>query len=140
MKGSGKGGKAGRLTRALVEGASRVSEEDVQDVAGKAGEVERKLDGLPKPLFERIGDRIRLFLCAVEDYSSGRYRDLPWTTIALAVFAIIYFINPADIFPDMIPLGGYIDDAGVIAAAFSMLMRDLDKYDKWKKRQEESEG
>ena len=131
-------GKGRRFTRALIEGAGRVDEEDARRVAERREDVERKLDGVPGPLFERIGDRIRLFLSAVQDYASGNYRDIPWTTIALAVFAIIYFVNPADIFPDVIPLSGYIDDAGVVAAAFGFLMRDLDRYARWKRQRDEA--
>lgn len=126
-------GKGRRFTEALIEGAGRIREEDAHRAAGQGKEVEEKLESMPENLFERFGRRIRLFLSAVQDYSSGEYRDLPWTTIAMAVFAILYFINPADIFPDVIPISGFLDDAGVVAAAFGFLMRDLDKYERWKK-------
>ena len=127
------GGKGRRFTKALIEGAGRVGEEDVHRAADQGQVVEEKLARVPGSLFERFGERIRLFLSAVQDYASGEYRDLPWTTIAMAVFAILYFVNPADIFPDFIPLSGYLDDAGVVAAAFGLLMRDLDRYERWKK-------
>ncbi len=126
-------GKGRRFTKALIEGAGRVGEPDVRRAVDQEDVVEEKLGRLPGTLFERMGRRVRLFLSAVQDYSSGEYRDLPWTTIAMAVFAILYFVNPADIFPDVIPLSGYLDDAGVVAAAFGLLMRDLDKYERWKK-------
>ncbi len=125
--------KGRRFTKALIEGAGRVGEEDVRRVADQEDAVEEKLGRLPETLFEKSGRRIRLFLSAVQDYASGEYRDLPWTTIAMAVFAILYFVNPADIFPDVIPLSGYLDDAGVVAAAFGLLLRDLDKYERWKR-------
>jgi uncharacterized membrane protein YkvA (DUF1232 family) len=130
-------GKAGRLTRALIEGAGRVTEEDARKVAAGREEVERKLDGVPGSLLDRIGDRLRLFISAVDDFASGRYRQISWSTIAIAVFAIVYFVNPADIFPDVIPLTGYLDDAGVVAAAFSFLVRDLDRYARWKRQRDE---
>jgi uncharacterized membrane protein YkvA (DUF1232 family) len=131
------GRKTGRFTKALYEGASRVGEEDVRDVAGEGRVVEEKLGSMPVPLVERIGDRIRLFLSAAQDYASGEYRQMSWTTIAMVVFAIIYFINPADIFPDVIPISGYIDDAGLIAAALGLLGRDLDRYAQWKRAREQ---
>jgi uncharacterized membrane protein YkvA (DUF1232 family) len=133
-------GKGRRFTKALIEGAGRVGEEDVRRAADQGGAVEEKLGHLPENLFERFGRRIRLFLSAVQDYASGNYRDLPWTTIAMAVFAILYFLNPADIFPDVIPLSGYLDDAGVVAAAFGLLMRDLDRYERWKRSRAGEEG
>ena len=133
------GGKRTRFTKALIEGAGRIREEDVRRAAEQGDAVDEKLEHLPETLFERFGRRIRLFLSAVQDYASGEYRDLPWTTIAMAVFAVLYFINPADIFPDVIPLSGYLDDAGVVAAAFGFLVRDLDKYERWKRSRPQKE-
>ena len=130
-------GRGDPWKRVVIEGAGRVVDEDLEEAAGRGREVEERLGKVPRPIFERIGDRARLFASAVSDYASGRYREMPWLTVALAVFAILYFLNPADIFPDVIPLAGYLDDTGVFAAAFAMLMRDLDRYEKWKKGREE---
>lgn len=45
-----------------------------------------------------------------------------------AVLALLYFISPVDLIPDTIPLAGFLDDAGVIAAAISMIGPLLTPY------------
>jgi len=55
-----------------------------------------------------------------------------------AVAALLYFISPADVIPDAIPLAGFMDDAGVIAAVMSLLGSQLkpykDRASEWLKR------
>jgi uncharacterized membrane protein YkvA (DUF1232 family) len=46
----------------------------------------------------------------------------------IAVFALLYFITPLDLFPDYIPVAGWLDDAGVIAAALKLYADDIEPY------------
>lgn len=47
---------------------------------------------------------------------------------AVIVAALLYFINPFDVVPDLTPILGFMDDAGVVAMAFRYLVnRSLDK-------------
>ena len=48
----------------------------------------------------------------------------------ICVFALLYFITPIDIVPDIIPMVGFLDDAGVIAAAISLYAGDIEGYKK----------
>lgn len=63
-------------------------------------------------------------------YISGKYRDIPWKSIVLAVVAIIYFVCPADLFPDWFP-GGLIDDAALIGFVVAQIKIDLDNFLAW---------
>jgi len=49
----------------------------------------------------------------------------------MATAAIIYFVNPADVIPDVIPLVGYVDDAAVIAWVVAAIRADLDAFRRW---------
>jgi uncharacterized membrane protein YkvA (DUF1232 family) len=50
----------------------------------------------------------------------------------VGIFALLYLINPIDIFPDFIPLMGFIDDLAAFAFAASLIKDDLQKYRVWK--------
>ena len=47
--------------------------------------------------------------------------DVPWTAKAGFAAVLLYFLNPFDIIPDLTPLIGYLDDAGVLAGAWMVL-------------------
>ena len=46
----------------------------------------------------------------------------------VAVFALLYFIAPLDAIPDITPVVGFLDDAGVIASAVYMYNTDIEPY------------
>jgi uncharacterized membrane protein YkvA (DUF1232 family) len=63
---------------------------------------------------------------------------------ATAVLALLYFISPVDLIPDFVPFSGFLDDAGVITAALSIigpLMKPfLKQADAWVERGRPLEG
>jgi uncharacterized membrane protein YkvA (DUF1232 family) len=53
---------------------------------------------------------------------------IPWYRRSVVVAALAYFIMPFDAIPDMLPLIGYLDDFGVIAAVLAFLGREIRPY------------
>jgi uncharacterized membrane protein YkvA (DUF1232 family) len=47
---------------------------------------------------------------------------------AIAVGALLYFITPGDALPDMLPVVGFLDDAGLIALAVSFYGKRVARY------------
>ncbi|MBK7444751.1 MAG: DUF1232 domain-containing protein [Ignavibacteria bacterium] len=45
---------------------------------------------------------------------------------------ILYFLNPFDVVPDLLPVFGYTDDALLFASVFKSIQTDLEKYCEWK--------
>ncbi len=73
-----------------------------------------------------------LALCRlVAAWSRGEYRPLPWKSLVLALAGILYFLNPLDISPDVIPGIGFLDDAGILALVVNSIRDDLRQFLKW---------
>ena len=54
-------------------------------------------------------------------YYAAMDKDTPVWARTVLVGALGYFICPIDAIPDALPVGGFADDAGAIAAALSMV-------------------
>jgi uncharacterized membrane protein YkvA (DUF1232 family) len=88
-------------------------------VVGALGFVRRRVvrrrkiaRGEPVPVgnvFERAQALPRL----LRDVRRGAYADLPKNRPFLWVLALVYLVSPIDILPDLLPIIGVTDDAGV---------------------------
>ena len=72
----------------------------------------------------------------VVDYAKGNYREVPLNTIIGATAALIYFLSPIDVLPDVVAGLGQLDDIAIIAFAVKSISHDLDKYREWKRLQD----
>ena len=52
--------------------------------------------------------------------------------IAIIGGGLLYFILPADLILDFIPLVGYLDDLAVLTTIMASLKGEIDKYRSWK--------
>ncbi|HMQ68893.1 MAG TPA: YkvA family protein [Ignavibacteria bacterium] len=68
-----------------------------------------------------IGDVVKLFNMMTDS-------KVGWDFKCLAVGALAYFICPIDAIPDLIPVAGFLDDAGVITATITYLKSKMDDY------------
>ena len=68
-----------------------------------------------------------LFCHYVRDIATGRYKGYRVWHLTVVVAALIYVVSPIDIIPDFL-LGGFIDDVGIIAWAFSQVGKELEAY------------
>ena len=61
----------------------------------------------------------------------GQYKDLPWKSLVMAAGALLYFVAPIDLIPDMILGLGFFDDAAVIAWTLKSIGGDVDAFLEW---------
>jgi uncharacterized membrane protein YkvA (DUF1232 family) len=66
-------------------------------------------------------------------YSQGEYRAIPWKSLLLIVAALVYFINPIDIIPDVMPVVGFSDDFAVLYMVYKSVGDDIEKFLLWEK-------
>ncbi len=66
-------------------------------------------------------DAVALFLLFLDP-------EYPSIKKGVAFFALFYFITPVDLVPDTLPVVGFLDDAGIVAAAVNMYNEDIPIY------------
>lgn len=82
-------------------------------------------------MWSQLTGMMRLILA----WSTGKYKNVPWQTIVLAIVAVAYFVSPVDLIPDFIPVIGYIDDALVIGLVIAAIKGDINNFLEWESLQ-----
>lgn len=85
----------------------------------------------------RADIRNKLFVLGrlVKAYALGSYRDVAVKNLVLMVAAILYFINPLDLVPDLIPVTGLVDDFAILLWIFKTLGSEIEKFISWERSQ-----
>lgn len=50
-----------------------------------------------------------------------------WRKLA-GLFAVLYFVLPTDVLPDILPVLGWMDDVGVLSAAALFTLREVQRH------------
>lgn len=94
------------------------------------GRLERKLSLIP--VAGKYLSDIPVLISLVKAYIEKKYTDIPIGSIIAIVSALIYFLSPVDLIPDIIPGLGFVDDAAVIAFAYKFVHDDIAEYKTWR--------
>ncbi len=94
--------------------------------------------GASTDAFKDVWERLQLFINILKDWVRGEYKEIPKRSLIILTGALLYFVTPADLVPDFIPLSGYLDDVTVLSFAYSQIKKDLDRYKMWKAASAES--
>ncbi len=98
---------------------------------------EKKLNLLPV-----VGTSLAMIpsmISLVRSYTKKEYTEIPIGTIIAIISALLYFISPVDLIPDVIPVAGHLDDAAVVGACIALVKSDLDDYKKWRESNKKDE-
>ena len=75
---------------------------------------------------------IKQMTALIRDVINGNYKNIPIGSLVSIIAALIYFLSPIDIIPDVVPIIGYIDDVTIIATCLSYVKDDLNRYIEWR--------
>jgi uncharacterized membrane protein YkvA (DUF1232 family) len=112
--------------------AEMINNDDLNRIVSGEKSINSKSSKLDTGKFKKLINQIKLALSLVKDFKSRKYSDVPWRSIAMIAASVMYFINPFDVVPDLLPIFGYTDDALLFAAVFKSIQSDLEKYCLWK--------
>lgn len=97
-------------------------------------EAMKKSGGLSGASFAAVRGQVSLLSRLLKAYASGEYRQIPWKSLVSIVAVLIYFVNPIDFLPDLLPVIGFADDIALLVWLFNSLKGDLEKFQQWESR------
>jgi uncharacterized membrane protein YkvA (DUF1232 family) len=74
---------------------------------------------------------IQVLVRLTRAYARGDYRQVSKSTIILIAAALTYFVSPIDAIFDHLPLGGFLDDAAVLAWVVSEVRAEIEAFRAW---------
>lgn len=112
--------------------SEKISRNEIDEVIYDEKIIDEKSRRIETGRFKKFVNKVRLSLSLLKDYKSKNYTDIPWRTIAMMAVSLLYFVNPLDMMPDLLPVLGFADDAILFATLFKSIQADLEKYCRWK--------
>lgn len=97
---------------------------DVNELVDTAS---KEIDSGKKKL-KSFQNELSLLIFMLKSWVTGDYKEVPWTTLALCIGALIYFVNPLDAVPDLVPGFGLLDDATVIGFVVASIQKDIHNF------------
>lgn len=82
---------------------------------------------------KEFSEKIYVMIRMVKAQISGEYREFPWRTLAMIVGALIYFVTPLDLIPDVIPILGLTDDISIVYWIYKSVQEDIEKFEEWER-------
>ena len=107
-------------------------EAEVVNIIDKAEAKVQKSSSQIANILETLTWLIRL----IRAYLQKEYTRVPWRSVVMILAAIIYFVNPMDLIPDVIAGIGYIDDATILALVYKNVQKDVELFKNWYKQKQ----
>ncbi len=108
------------------------NEKELEDFVGRA---HLKFESYGSKIKSGKDDAVTL-MEMIKAWGSGKYREVPRATLLLGIAALIYFVNPFDAIPDLVPATGLLDDVTVIGLVLASIKEDVEKFRDWRTNRE----
>lgn len=109
-------------------GAAQITPAIVQTVLRKLPLWKAEFTQINAPKYPHLVRQLEFLADVVEDAADGAYKDLPYVTLAGAVFALAYAHNKLDLIPDTNLEFGRADDSAVVRAVLIKHEKSLSRY------------
>ena len=85
------------------------------------------------PALKTALKNVQVLYALFKDTVNGKYK-MPPASVAMIGGGLLYFILPADLIPDFIPVIGYLDDLAVLTTIMNSLKKEICDYRIWKEK------
>lgn len=118
----------GEISDFVQRGAAKITPVDLERVHRNIPLLKLEFADIKDPHHPHLSEQLGFLADLVEDFAEGVVEDIPFFTIAEAVFAIVYAHRQIDLIPDSVPGYGHSDDSAVVRAVLIENERYLSKY------------
>jgi uncharacterized membrane protein YkvA (DUF1232 family) len=101
-------------------------------------EADKKAKTKGKGLTGEAWDFLATAFRLLRAYATGQYRQIPWKSLIAVTAAVVYFVMPLDLIPDLILGVGFFDDAALIMWTFKSIGADIDRFARWEEGYKQS--
>ncbi len=78
-----------------------------------------------------LAKSLRRAVRLVRAYSSGAYREIPVKSVLMILAAIVYFVMPLDLIPDILLGFGFADDMALLGWTLKTVKDEVDRFAEW---------
>jgi uncharacterized membrane protein YkvA (DUF1232 family) len=104
-----------------------------QDVRRLAAAATTAGTGTGEPIHGVAAD-LRATWRLIRAYLRGDYRDVRLRSVLAVVTALVYFVSPVDLIPDVFLLLGLTDDLVVVSLLFTVVRQELAGFRSWEQQ------
>lgn len=116
------------IAKFVNHGASKITPKVLKGVHKKLPYLKVEFASINAPKFPHLVDQLEFLADIVEDFAEGADDELPYNTVANAVFALIYAHRQFDLIPDTNPDFGHADDSSVVRVVLMEHERVFEEY------------
>ena len=118
----------GEITNFVARGAAMITPKTLKSVHKKLPFLKLKFTEVDAPAYPHLVDQLEFLASALEDAMEGAYKELPFSTIAQATFALLYAHKKVGVIPDSLLDLGRADDSSVVRAVLIQNEKALGAY------------
>jgi len=116
------------IAKFVNSGAASITPGAAEKVLRQLPQWKLEFTQIHAPLFPHLVDQLEFLADVVEDVLEGAYKELPYSALSQAVFALVYAHKKVGIIPDSILSLGYADNSSVVRAVLIQNEKSLAIY------------
>ena len=90
--------------------------------------------------FYKFQDSVIALARMLRAWLKGDYKNVSTKSIISVIAALLYFVNPLDLIPDLIPILGQLDDIFMLGFLIRILNKEIERFMAWESEQEQKKA